>query len=91
MNWFNEWWIWMVAALVLAIAEVLIPGWIFFGFAVGAFFLGSVIWLGIGTGLSMAWTLVIFAVLSLIAYILMRQIFGIRRGQVKIWDTDIND
>lgn len=91
MNWFNEWWIWMVAALVLAIAEVLIPGWIFFGFAVGAFFLGSVIWLGIGTVLSMAWTLVIFAVLSLIAYILMRQIFGIRRGQVKIWDRDIND
>jgi membrane protein implicated in regulation of membrane protease activity len=91
MNWFNEWWIWMVAALVLAIAEVLIPGWIFFGFAVGAFFLGSVIWLGIGTGLSMAWTLVIFAVLSLIAYILMRQILGIRRGQVKIWDRDIND
>jgi membrane protein implicated in regulation of membrane protease activity len=91
MNWFNEWWIWMVAALVLAIAEVLIPGWIFFGFAVGAFFLGSVIWLEIGTGLSMAWTLVIFAVLSLIAYILMRQIFGIRRGQVKIWDRDIND
>ena len=91
MNWFNEWWIWMVAALVLAIAEVLIPGGIFFGFAVGAFFLGSVIWLGIGTGLSMAWTLVIFAVLSLIAYILMRQIFGIRRGQVKIWDRDIND
>ena len=91
MNWFNEWWIWMVAALVLAIAEVLIPGWIFFGFVVGAFFLGSVIWLGIGTGLSMAWTLVIFAVLSLIAYILMRQIFGIRRGQVKIWDRDIND
>jgi len=91
MNWFNEWWIWMVAALVLAIAEVLIPGWIFFGFAVGAFFLGSVIWLGIGTGLSMAWTLVIFAVLWLIASILMRQIFGIRRGQVKIWDRDIND
>ena len=91
MNWFNEWWIWMVAALVLAIAEVLIPGWIFFGFAVGAFFLGSVIWLEIGTGLSMAWTLVIFAVLSLIAYILMSQIFGIRRGQVKIWDRDIND
>lgn len=91
MNWFNEWWIWMVAALVLAIAEVLIPGWIFFGFAVGAFFLGSVIWLGIGTGLSTAWTLVIFAVLSLIAYILMRQIFGIRRGQVKVWDRDINE
>ena len=88
---FNEWWVWMVAALVLAILEVIVPGWIFFGFAVGAFFLGSMIWLGIGTGLSLAWSLVIFAVLSLIAYVLMRQIFGIRRGQVKIWDRDIND
>lgn len=91
MSWFNEPWIWMVAALVLAIAEVLIPGWIFFGFAVGAFFTGAVIWLGIGTGLSLAWTLVIFSVLSLIAYIAMRQMFGIRRGQVKIWDRDINE
>ncbi|MBT8412564.1 MAG: hypothetical protein KJP02_12320, partial [Octadecabacter sp.] len=71
MLWFNTWWIWMVAALVLAIAEVLIPGWIFFGFAVGAFFLGAMIWLGIGAGMSMAWSLVIFAVLSLLAYVVM--------------------
>ena len=91
MGWFNEWWIWMVAALVLAIAEVLIPGWIFLGFAVGAFFLGAMIWLGVGAGLSLAWSLVIFAVLSLVAYILLRQAFGIRRGQIKIWDRDIND
>ena len=91
MSLFNEWWVWMVAALVLAILEVIVPGWIFFGFAVGAFFLGLMIWLGIGTGLSLAWSLVIFAVLSLVAYVLMRQIFGIRRGQVKIWDRDIND
>jgi len=81
----------MVAALVLAIAEVLIPGWIFFGFAMGAFFMGSMIWLGIGAGLSTAWAFVIFAVFSLVAYILLRQIFGIRRGQVKVWDRDIND
>lgn len=91
MGFFNEWWVWMVAALVLAIVEVLIPGWIFFGFAVGAFFMGGMIWLGIATGLSLAWSLVIFAVFSLIAYIGMRQMFGIRRGQVKIWDRDIND
>lgn len=91
MSWFNESWVWMVAALLLAILEVIVPGWIFFGFAVGAFFLGSILWLGIAGGMSLAWSLVIFAVLSLIAYILMRQIFGIRRGQVKIWDRDIND
>ena len=91
MGWHNEWWVWMVAALVLAIAEVLIPGWIFLGFAVGAFFLGAMIWLSIAAGLTLAWSLVIFAVLSLVAYILLRQMFGIRRGQVKIWDRDIND
>ncbi len=56
MAWFNEWWVWMVAALVLGILEVIIPGWIFFGFAVGAFFMGSMIWLGIGAGLSLAWS-----------------------------------
>lgn len=91
MEWFNQSWVWMVAALLLAIAEVLIPAWIFFGFAVGAFFMGVMFWLGIGTGLSMAWTLVIFSILSLMAYIVLRQMFGIRRGQVKIWDRDIND
>lgn len=91
MEWFNQAWIWMAAALVLAIAEVLIPGWIFFGFAVGAAFMAGMIWLGVGAGLSLWWSLVIFAVLSLIAYIVMRQMFGIRRGQVKIWDRDINE
>jgi membrane protein implicated in regulation of membrane protease activity len=24
MSWYNEWWVWMVAALVLAIAEIII-------------------------------------------------------------------
>ncbi len=91
MEWFNQPWVWMAAALVLAIAEVLIPGWIFFGFAVGAGFMAGMIWLGVGAGLSLWWSLVIFAVLSLIAYIAMRQMFGIRRGQVKIWDRDINE
>jgi len=91
MAWYNEWWIWMAAGLVLAIAEILIPAWIFLGFAVGAFAMGVMIWLGIGTGLSLSWSLVVFALLSLIAYVLLRQAFGIRRGQVKIWDRDIND
>lgn len=91
MDWFNQTWVWMVFALVLAIAEVLIPAWIFFGFALGAFFLGVLIWVGIASSLTLAWSLVVFAVLSLLAYILLRQIFGIRRGQTKIWDRDIND
>jgi len=35
--------------------------------------------------------LVVFAVLSLIAYLVMRKIFGLRTGSVKVWDRDIND
>jgi len=86
----TEWWVWMSGALVLATLEVLIPGYIFLGFAIGAAVMGVLILVGISaTGLAV--TLVIFAALSLVSYIAMRKIFGLQTGQVKIWDTDIND
>lgn len=86
----TQWWVWMSAALILATAEVLLPGYIFLGFAMGAAVMGVLILLGISaTGFAL--TLVIFAVLSLISYIAMRKFFGLRKGQVKIWDTDINE
>ena len=40
---------------------------------------------------SAPWALVICAALSLLAYVALRGIFGLRRGQVKVWDRDIND
>ncbi|MEJ8562675.1 hypothetical protein QTO30_16600 [Yoonia sp. GPGPB17] len=86
----TEWWVWMSGALVLATLEVLIPGYIFLGFALGAAMMGLLILFGVsGTGLAL--TLVIFAVLSLISYLAMRRYFGLKTGQVKIWDTDVND
>ena len=64
----TEWWVWMSGALILATLEVLIPGYIFLGFAIGAGVMGLLILLGVSaTGLAL--TLVIFAVLSLISYI----------------------
>jgi inner membrane protein len=85
-----EWWVWMSGALILATLEVLIPGYIFLGFAIGAGLLGLLILLGINaTGLAL--TLVIFAVLSLLSYLAMRRFFRLRKGQVKVWETDIND
>ena len=86
----TEWWVWMSGALVLATLEVLIPGYIFLGFAIGAAVMGVLILLGISAS-GFAFTLVIFAALSLAAYIGMRKVFGLQSGQVKIWDTDIND
>ena len=86
----TQWWVWMSAALILATAEVLLPGYIFLGFALGAAVMGVLILLGVSaTGFAL--TLVIFSVLSLISYIAMRKFFGLRKGQVKIWDTDINE
>ncbi|WP_342077699.1 hypothetical protein [Yoonia sp. SS1-5] len=86
----TEWWVWMSGALVLATLEVLIPGYIFLGFALGAAMMGVLILVGVSAS-GFAITLVIFAVLSLISYVIMRKVFGLRTGQVKICDTDIND
>ena len=86
----TEWWFWMSGALVLATLEVLIPGYIFLGFAIGAAMMGLLILFGVSaTGLAL--TLVVFAVLSLISYLAMRKYFGLKTGQVKTWDTDVND
>lgn len=86
----GEWWVWMSAALLLATAEVIIPGWIFLGFAIGALVMGVLLLLGVA-GLSLPISLVVFAVLSLLAYIGLRWVFGLKTGQVRTFDTDIND
>ena len=86
----TEWWVWMSGALILATLEVLIPGYIFLGFAIGAGVMGLLILLGVSaTGLAL--TLAIFSVLSLISYLIMRRVFGLKTGQVKVWETDVND
>ena len=86
----TEWWVWMSGAVVLATLEVIVPGYIFLGFALGAAVMGLLILVGISAK-GLALTLVIFALLSRASYLDMRKVFGLRNGQVKIWDTDIND
>jgi len=86
----SEWWVWMTAALIMATLEVLLPAYIFLGFAIGAAFVGLLMLIGLSAA-GFAATLLIFAILSLISYVAMRKIFGLRQGQVKTWHTDIND
>ncbi len=83
------WWFWAAAALALAILEVLAPGFIFLGFAIGALGLGVMLWFGIAT--SLPWLLVIGAVFSLVSWFGLRAFFGVRKGQVKVIRHDIND
>ena len=84
------WWVWMVAGLGLAILEVVIPGYIFAGFAVAAVLTGGLIWLGVLGG-NLAVMLVVFAVVSVGAWAGLRAAFGKNLGEVKRWDSDIND
>ena len=86
----EQWWVWMSAALLLATAEVIIPGWIFLGFAMGALVMGALLLIGV-SGVSLPITLVIFAILSLGSYLALRWVFGLKTGQAKFFDTDIND
>jgi len=90
------WWVWLSAALVLAILEVLAPGFILIGFAVGAAVVG--IFLVIGGPFSallmdsLPATLLLFAVSSLVAWYVLRRVVGVRKSQVKSWDDkDVND
>jgi inner membrane protein len=84
------WWVWIVAGFALGVLEVLIPGFIFLGFAIGAVVTGALVGLGIApTGV--AALILVFAVASLIAWAMLRRTFGTHLGQVKVWDKDIND
>jgi inner membrane protein len=86
----NVWWVWIVAGFALGVLEVLAPGFIFLGFAIGAVITGLAMWLGIVGG-SLPVTLVVFAVLSLAAWIVLRRVVGVAENQTKLWHKDIND
>jgi inner membrane protein len=88
------WWVWISAALVLAILEIVAPAFIFLGFALGALAVGLLLLLpGIAAWLagSLPLTLVVFALLSLVAWLVLHKVFALRKGQAKIWHRDIND
>lgn len=88
----SVWWIWMVGALVIGFLEVIAPAQIFLGFAVGAAGTGLALLIGIpGLATSLPATLLLFAVLSLAAWIAVRKLVGVRAGQIKVWDRDINE
>jgi inner membrane protein len=84
------WWVWVVAGFLIGMVEIVVPGYIFLGFAIGAVLTGALIGLGIA-GASVPALLLIFALISLAAWFALRAVFGVRKGQVKRWTTDIND
>ena len=90
-----EWWVWGAAAIVLAIGEVLLPSFVLLGFGIGAGLIALVLLVGGPLAVMIAGTvpaiLLTFAVMSLIAWLALRRLVGVQRGQVKTFDDDIND
>jgi membrane protein implicated in regulation of membrane protease activity len=86
----QEWWVWIVIGVTLAVAEVMLPGFILLGFAIGAALVGLLLLIGM-LGNNLFVLILIFAIASLISWIVLRRLMGVRKGQVKIWDRDIND
>ncbi|MBU2983099.1 hypothetical protein KO498_14905 [Lentibacter algarum] len=92
--WTNGW-AWFAAAVALGILELFAPGFILLGFAIGAGVVGILLGIGgpVSTFLagSFATTFLLFALFSLVGWLVMRRVAGVRHGQVKVWETDIND
>jgi membrane protein implicated in regulation of membrane protease activity len=85
----GTWWAWVVLGFALGVLEILAPGYIFLGFAIGAILTGALVGFGLPAGLPAL--ILIFAVASVAAWLILRRTMGVREGQVKIWDRDIND
>jgi membrane protein implicated in regulation of membrane protease activity len=84
----NMWWAWAAFALILAILEVLAPGFVLLGFAIGAALVSFLVWLNLG--LSLIWLSLAFAVASLVAWLVLRSFFQLKTSQVRTFDEDIN-
>ena len=84
-----EWWVWVVFGVALGVLEVLVPGYIFLGFAVGAVVTGALVGVG-ALGGNVALLVLVFAVLSLVAFLVLRRVVGVTEVQSKVWEDDIN-
>jgi membrane protein implicated in regulation of membrane protease activity len=93
--WWRQWWAWGMLAALFGILELLAPGYIFLGFAIGAgamaalFLVGAPVtgWLPEGFPA----LLVVFAILSILAWVGLRLAMGVRKGQRRIIRHDINE
>ncbi|MDA3888233.1 MAG: hypothetical protein PF443_05385 [Allgaiera sp.] len=94
MSW-TDWWVWVVGGLLLGIFEILVPAFVFLGLAIGAALTGLILWSGLPPaawmGVDLFRHFLVFGLLSLIAWLGLRAVFGLRKGQVRIIHDDIND
>lgn len=95
MDLWAEWWVWGAAAIILAIGEVILPTFVLLGFGAGAAAMAALLYFGGPLAAFVSGSIPVlilsYAVVSLIAWLLLRRFLGVYRGQVKTFDHDIND
>lgn len=89
-DYFTLWWVWLSAALLFALIEILAPGFLFLGFALGALAMSGITAFAL-VSLSLSAKVAVFALLSLVAWVFLRRAFKPPTGTVKTFDHDIND
>ena len=80
-----------LGGFLIGALEVVLPGYIFLGFAIGAILTGILLGLGVLGPAGPSTLLLVFALASLAVWAVLRFGLGMHKGQVKIWHRDIND
>lgn len=88
-NLLHIWWVWLSAALALALIELVVPTSIFLGFALGALVMTGVVAFSAITNTSALLTL--FAALSLAAWVILKRAFKSQSSGARIVERDINE
>ncbi|RWR30579.1 hypothetical protein D2T29_12365 [Sinirhodobacter populi] len=83
--------VWIVGGVILGIAEIFTSGYILLGFAAGAILTGVLVAVGALPDYG-GMTFLVFALLSLAAWLVVRRFWGPRSGDNTFWiNRDIND
>ena len=83
------WWVWLCIALGMAILELLVPSFIFLGFALGGLAMAAIVaTVTIGNVPAL---LALYAILSLIAWIGLKAAFRKQSSGARVVTEDIND
>ena len=82
---------WVVIAVLLVAAEIVLPSTIALGFGLGALLVAALLWLVAPEGLGVLTLTAIWVVASGVAWVVMRVIFRNRASKDDPYDGDINE
>ncbi|MGC1504775.1 MAG: hypothetical protein WA782_11640 [Sulfitobacter sp.] len=88
-DYLSLWWIWICVALALGVVELLAPGFIFLGFAMGAVIVAGIV--AVFSLSNVAALLALFAILSLVSWIALRAGFRKQSSGARVVTRDINE